>query len=337
MISSCSDLLEVLQHKEKLFGCNYIIVTAKVFPYVFFQHLKKVIGEKRNLKEWVSADYYNNDARLVSFEDNAFFYNPEKTIEDLSLGFGVEYFVVDEKNATILKDSFLSLKKEKNLFFLIFIEEKQIKGFAQEVVYKIDEKMTKSSRLLFEKYAQSHFEKKSYSLLLYMIDIIFEERSDYAFIEIFLSLLRHGLCIKKSDVRDFIISYLDHQIYPISLHYSVFDLVTLLFQGKKKDCLMLWKLLQCSYTREFWINFLMNQLWYAFLYVESKQSASEKTYDFFKKVNKWFFLYGEKKSPLFDKKKLQEAYLFLYNVDLNAKLHETDIFVGLHSFFLLCA
>lgn len=335
MINNCSDLLQLLQNKEELFQHNYLLITGKVLPYFFFQHIKKVITEKQNIKEWLSGNDYFSVHKLVSLEDTAFFYIPDGTIEDISHQFGIEFVVSDETSFALCKSNFLSIKDKKKVIFLIFIEEKFAKFFSDETLFKVDDMLNNSSGLIFEKYAQNHFDKNFFSLLSYILKIVIHEKPEFAFIEYILFLTRHALSIKKNDIKDFVLSSIEDRVYPLSLNQSIFDLVTFFFQGRRNECLSVWNNVKQCYTAEFWLHFFMNQVWYAFLFVEVKEKQSLKTFDFFKKVNKWFMVSGEKKSPFFQKKKLKEIYIFLYQVDLSAKINETNLLVDLTSFFLL--
>lgn len=338
MISNnCSGLLELLENKEKLFAGNYLLLTGKVFPYFLFQHIKKNIAKNKNIKEWVVGSDYFLENNVISFEDNIFFYipTPEMTIGDLSQSFGVEMSVFDESSLAIFKKNFSVIKNNKTIFFLIFIEEKWTKLFPDELFFKVDDILTYSTALVFEKYVLNQFDKTFSSLLSYILKIVMHERPEFASIEFLFFLTRHAICLKKADVKDFVITEINDKTYPLLINYSMFDLLTLLFQGRYYECFVLWNKVKHFHPPEFWLYFLMNQVWYAFLFVESKQSASEKTYDFFKKVNKWFMVSGEKKSPFFNKKKLKDTFLFLYQVEMNAKIYETNLLADLTSFFLL--
>lgn len=335
MINSCSDLLQLLQKKEEIFQNNYLLITGKSLPFFFFQHIKKVVGEKYNIKEWLFGNDYFSINKLITLENNAFFYIPEKTIEDVSHQFGIEFVVSDETSFGLFKSNFLSIKDKKKVIFLIFIEEKFVKFFSDETLFKVDDVLNNSSGLIFEKYAQNHFDKNFFSLLSYVLKIVIHERPEFAFVEYILFLTRHALSIKKNDIKDFILTSIQDSAYPLSLSQSIFDLVTFFFQGRRDACLSAWNNLRQYYTPEFWLYFLMNQIWYAFLFVEVKERQSFETFDFFKKVNKWFMVSGQRKSCFFQKKKLQEMYIFLYQVDVSAKTHETNLLVDLTSFFLL--
>lgn len=335
MINNCSDLLQLLQNKEELFQNNYLLITGKSLPYFFFQHIKKVISEKHNIKEWFFGNDYFSVNKLVALEDNAFFYIAEETIEDISHQFGIEFVISDEISFLLFKSNFLSIKDKKKVIFLIFIEEKFAKFFSDETLFKVDDILNNSSGLIFEKYAQNYFDKNFFSLLSYVLKIVIHEKPEFTFVEYIFFLARHALSIKKNDIKNFILTSIQDRVYPLSSSQSIFDLVTFFFQGRRDACFSVWNNLRQCYTPEFWLHFLMNQIWYAFLLVEVKERQSLEVFDFFKKVNKWFMVSGEHKSPFFKKKKLKEMYIFLHQVDLSAKTHETNLLIDLTSFFLL--
>jgi hypothetical protein len=332
MALSFLDLLQLIGDRERLTQNKYILLSGKAFPAFFITHLKDVLASKYSVKKWIDQEFFFEDPFNSKLEDNILFYSQEATIKNFDSCFGVSCHISNESELSFYKKKISHIKEFKeNIFFIIFIDNAFIKSFQGEIIFSIDNQITRYMIPQLEQYGVQYFEKSFFSIFIYIIKFLLAKEIKNIHIEHVFYLTQYASGLKKNDIAEFVIEFFDQQVS--SPFLSLFNLATLFFQKKQSDFFFYWNQLKYSHAPEFWIYFWINQIWYAFLVLEAKEKRNTESLEIlYKKANRWFFEYGVK---IIKKQELKRVFLFLYTIEKNTKVHNTNSLIHMESFFLL--